>query len=174
MHITEIASALPFALYVAGTLPELAPLAWLGALAVGLPWPAYGDSREALVLDALALGFAAWSVARSRPVAVRLGVAAMALTLYVGSGRVSSQLPRTQLRPAEPPSAVAARFDPHLASTRYALETRTMADLHDASLRTVGQRLPIWLGLIAVVALAPLALGRRRNAPQTPAGSLQS
>ncbi len=159
IHITQIASALPFGLYLAGRSAPFARPAWLGTILVALPWPAYGGTYGLLASDALALGGAIFTVFRSTPVALRSLAAAGAFAAYLATGPALRRLPADDLRALEAPSSVAAAgFDRRLASTEYGFEMRRHDAVDESSARRLAQRIPAWAGLLVLCGTALGAL----------------
>jgi Glycosyltransferase family 87 len=162
IHLFQISSALPFALYVAGCVPEFAALGWASAALIALPWPGYGPQREYLILDAAIVTAAMLGTGslRSKPLRATLAVATV-FALYLLTGIAMKRIPSTPLRPLESPSVVAAAgFDPSLASTQWASELRTAPPAGVASPENLAGRAPTWAGLLLAFGACAAALRR--------------
>ena len=154
IHIQEIASALPFALYLVGRVPVSRPWSAIAVALLALPWPLQ-SSREALVFDAIVIGaLCTWL----RPARTTIANAALALVLfavYLATARAMTALPQTPLRAPDSAAAMtAARYDPALASTELAYEWRASRASDGATLSHLAKRAPTWLALIVLVLLA--------------------
>jgi hypothetical protein len=160
IHIFQISSALPFALYLASSVPEFAALGWIGAALIALPWPAYGYEREDLVLDAFIVAAATLGIFAKRATALAASVGVAAFALYLLSGAAMKRLPGTAFH-ADPPAAVAAAgYDPSLASTQSAIDVRESPLYNGASAQNLIARCPPWTGLVLVFA-AGIGAARR-------------
>ena len=153
IHLTQLQSAVPFALYLAANVPESAAWAWLGAALVALPWPAARENKLLLGADA-AIVFATLSaIARRSSLGRRALAAAAVFGLYVALGPLERRVPPIALHGLEPPSSVAAAgYDPRLAGTEEAVFARADPAQNGAKLSSLLERIPGWFGLIMIFA----------------------
>jgi hypothetical protein len=161
IHITQIASALPFALYLAATVPQRAAWAWVAAAVVALPWPALRGGRFELPLDAAIVLASVDRIAPRVRLVNRVAIAAAAFVVYVAFGIALRHVPVRPLRALEPPASVAASgFDPQLAAIEAARRARADVAHNGSSIASLVVRLPTWFGLLATFALGLAATKR--------------
>jgi len=173
IHATQMPSALPFALYLASTAPELSALAWIGAILITLHWPALVETKLTLPLTAAVLFGTAVSLGKKLAPSVRVAIACAAFAAYLASGIAMRHLPATPLRALGSPSAVATSgYDPELASTQAAVEAR-MPPFFGPTPSNLAARTPTWLGLLLIVG-AGLAASFRRSPSENAAASAVS
>lgn len=173
MHIQEIASAIPFAVYLAACVPGFAVAGWVAVVLLGLRWPETSNSTEAIGL-VLVLGAATFALT-SRPLGLRMGIGVAAFALYFALNRALAAAPYANTRALPSPAAVAAataQYDPSLASTRWAIQLRRDGNRSERSLRRDFERLPTWLALLILFA-AGIGL-RRQHVPVTSSQRISS
>lgn len=168
IHITQISSAIPFAIYVAAFVPEYRVLGWIATVLVALQLNVSSTATHVFAI-VVTVGAAIYALApRPFPVRVAVGVAAFALYLGLSTLSIRTQYANLRALPSDAQIAVAtARFDPTLASTDWAIHLRHDAARSEVSLRRIAQRLPTWLGLLVIIGLG-LAIRSKRAADQRP------
>jgi hypothetical protein len=167
IHIQQMAAALPFALLLAGHPRYRA--AWIAVLLLALPWPA---DQHLLQIGALATVAAVVPLgipARNRSMAFGLtGAALLAYAIIAGPllTRAVPGHPQRALSPA-PPMARALGGD-ILAAAQDARQVRAEPELAISTPRTFAAKVPTWIALITLVALAlrsrPVSTGGRSAA----------
>jgi len=149
IHITQITSALPFAVALAAVDPRRAPILWAAAALVALPWPV--ETRAWLALEAAVVAAVAVYGLPARPAAQRFAAAGGIALAYGLSSWTLRHLPDRPLRTPEPPGVVAAAgLDPGLASTQWAIEARTDPVFEGATVARLADRVPTWAGLALI------------------------
>lgn len=158
IHITQIASALPFALWAAMRLPRYRGLAWIAAIFLATQWPEAQASAQ--LIAAIAIFGAAFYACVPLPVARRFAIGAAAFTLWFGINFAIVHAPFANLRPLPTEAqitALVAPYDPTLASTVAAGGLRRDVERSEFSARRIVPRIPAWAGLILLVAIGVAA-----------------
>jgi len=163
IHIMQITSALPFAVYAATRAPGLRVWAWLGAVLIATQWP-LSDVSNVPLAAVLIIG-ATYETLVARPPRTRALVGVVGFAMYVVLNVALLLQPAVRLRPVATPAQIAhaiAPYDPALASTQWAAVIRRSPDLSEASPRRIAKRIPAWFALMAIVGVG-LAIVRRRE-----------
>ena len=169
VHSLQYAAVMPGALAVAASLDTA--VAWAAVAILAAPWEGAWDSRLHMIVGSLAIGLIAWYAVRHATLARRTALTAGAVFALVVLAFGISRLPDTPLRAAGSPSAFfdALGADQQLASARWGVQMRTNPAYAQSSVETFAEKLPLWTGLVVMIAAAFSALvARRRGASGVP------
>ncbi len=159
MHIQQISSAIPFALYVAAFVPALRVWGWVAVVLLALQLNVAGVSTQ-LIAAIVIFGGALYALS-PRPMMQRAAIGAAVFVLYASLNAILLRVPysTTRAMPTEAQIATAtAGFDPSLASTLWAVEARRDVAMSEVSARRVFERLPAWIALLIVVGIGVAAV----------------
>jgi hypothetical protein len=167
VHLSDLASALPFAAIVAASPGTIGGLGRVALVLLSAPWIGL------LTLEQAAVGGAAAAITTfyalgARPWFVRAGAAVAILALTLAFPKALADLPNASVRPPPMPQTFASHgYDPALAATRHGLEVRAQSTITATSWEAFALKLPDWLGLLlilaAAVAVLPSNLGNKRD-----------
>ncbi len=170
IHIMQITSALPFAVYAATRAPNLRAWAWLGAVLIATQWP-LSDVANVPLAAVLIIG-AAYEAFVAQTPRTRALVGVVGFALYLGANVALLLQPAVRLQPVATTAQIAraiAPYDPALASTQWAAVIRRSPDLSEVSPRRIAKRLPAWFALIAIMFVGLVIARRRPTAAATTA-----
>jgi len=165
VHLSDLASALPFAAIVAASPGVAGGLGRTAIVLLSAPWIALLTIEQAAIGGTAAAVTTFYALAE-RPWVVRTGVAAAILALTLAFPKALADLPGTSVRRPPMPQTFAMRGDdPSLAATRHGAAVRQQSEITATTWETFALKLPDWTGLLLLygAALVVLPSGPRRK-----------
>ena len=165
VHDIQMAAALPAAIILAGSTRPPLLLRTFALVALAFPWHAWSLANLHSQIGLLEMGAVAAAVligARTRPVAIRTCAAVFSVAACVVIGSSIEMVPRVRVGP--PTTITRAAISPtDLSSTNWAAYVSRDRDYSTPDARDVLEKIPLWLGLIALTSMAVVVpLSRRR------------